>query len=163
MPLVNDGLIYLGLDPGASGGIARLCGSTLNVTAMPKTEADIWTWTKGSILPIFAVLEANTGYVGGIGNPGSAMFKFGVNHGLLEMALVAAGIPYRKISPAVWQKGLGIPTRKKGKAGESKTQFKNRLKARAQQLYPGAEVTLATADAILIARYCQILCRSEAV
>ena len=38
---------------------------------------------------------------------------------------------------------------------ESKTEWKNRLKGMAQQLYPDLKVTLATADALLIATYCK--------
>lgn len=42
---------------------------------------------------------------------------------------------------------------KKKIGGESETQWKNRLKAKAQQLFPQQEVTLATADALLIAEF----------
>ena len=49
-----------------------------------------------------------------------------------------------------WQKGLSIQPKRKE---ESKTQFKNRQKGLAQQMHPDIKVTLATADAILIAEY----------
>ena len=37
--------------------------------------------------------------------------------------------------------------------GYSKTEWKNKLKAKAQQLFPGEKVTLATCDSLLIAEY----------
>lgn len=153
--------IYLGLDPGASGGIARLDEHRLVVQSLENmTTADIWEYVRGfspqstalgkdGYRPVFAILERVGGYAGEA-QPGSRMFNFGVTYGQLLMALVAAGIPFEQITPGVWQKGVGIPPRKKG---ESKTDFKNRLKARAQELFPGVKVTLNVADAILIAEY----------
>lgn len=147
--------VYLGLDPGASGGIASLYrGGLTAIAASALTLRDLWEWLR-PVTPGFAtyaVLEKVGGFVKGNATPGSAMFNFGANYGALEMALVAAGIPYEVVTPAVWQKGLGVPGRKKN---ESKTAWKNRLKARAQALFPGAKVTLATADALLIAEYCR--------
>lgn len=156
--------IYIGIDPGASGGLAALNGRVIASVPMPETEADIWQWVKYQaewlrahdegayeIVPACAVLESNTGYVGDSGNPGSAMFKFGRSAGLLEMALIAAGIPYELVTPARWQKALGIPTRKR----DAKGQFKSRLKAFAQRLFPHVTVTLKTCDALLIAEYCR--------
>ena len=135
-------------------------GCEIEAVAMPATERDIWNWITGQMWEAvsgkvehnigFAVIEQNTGYVGGEGNPGSAMFKFGRSAGLLTMALVAAGIPYEEITPGQWQKKLGIPPRKKG---EAKGVFKNRLKAEAQRLFPRIPVTLKTADALLLAEY----------
>ena len=42
-----------------------------------------------------------------------------------------------------------------GKSSGSKTEWKNKLKAKAQQLFPvwSKRITLATADALLIAEY----------
>ena len=150
-------MLYLGIDPGASGGLAVIDGGKhVETTSMPATEKDIWLWVCMEQREQRAVIEYNTGFVGGEGNPGSAMFKFGTNHGLLEMALIAAAIPYEKVSPAKWQKALGITPRKKGVGAESRTQFKNRLKSRAQSLFPSAKVTLSTCDALLIAHYCRL-------
>ena len=150
----NVGQVYLGIDPGASGGMAVVdgAGRLMQFAAMcGDTDRDTWEWIE-SCLATRAVMEQNTGYVGGVGNPGSAMFQFGRSHGLVEMALIATGIPYERVTPGVWQKALGIPGRKRT---EAKGAWKNRLKAHAQQLFPDAKVTLATADALLIAVYCQ--------
>ena len=160
--LIADTRIYLGLDPGASGGIAWVSSDSVESVAMPSTDRDIWDWLTAPgpfgeerTLPTHAVLEKVNGYVGDGGNPGSAMFKFGTSYGSLKMALTAAGIPFEEIPPQTWQKALGIPKRKKG---ESKTVWKNRLKAHAQRLFPQEKITLATADALLIATYCKRKC-----
>jgi hypothetical protein len=149
---------YIGVDPGASGGVVCLSTKSpqVSISSMPSTTADLWGWvttlkrrTDGSIT---AVLEKVTGYVGDGGNPGSGMFKFGVGYGEVRMALTAAGIPFEEVVPTVWQRGLGIAARAKG---EGKTAWKNRLRAHAQKLFPGVKVTLATADALLIAEWCR--------
>lgn len=169
-PTGNDPPVcYIGIDPGASGGLAALDGAApggvrtmLGMASLSFTERSIWDWLQDMLLhsvgrnfapgACFAVIEKNSGYVGGAGNPGSAMFKFGKSYGLLTMALIAASIPYEEATPGVWQRALGVPPRKHG---ESKGAFKNRLKTRAQQLFPQVKVTLATADALLIAEYCR--------
>ena len=158
--------VYLGIDPGASGGlVAWDSWEVVNAVPMSPTESDIWLWLRG-VSGRFnlhgeweghdcqAIIEKVGGYVGDAGNPGSSMFKFGASYGGLRMALIAAGIPFEEVTPQAWQKAFGISPRKK-KAGESKIQWKNRLKARAQQLFPNMKVTLATADALLIATYCK--------
>jgi hypothetical protein len=70
-------------------------------------------------------------------------FTFGNGFGHLEMALTAAGIPFARIRPQVWQKELGCLTK-----GD-----KNVSKRKAQELFPSMKVTHATADALLIAKY----------
>lgn len=146
---------YLGIDPGASGGLALISGDGgLVCEAMPETQRDVWVWIAAksptATCPTFACIEQVGGHIQGNNQPGSAMFKFGFSAGGLNMALTAAGIPFELVTPQRWQKALGIPSRKKT---ESKGQFKNRLKAFAQQLFPQEKVTLSTADAILIAEY----------
>lgn len=144
-------MIFIGVDPGVSGGLAELGKRGANGIKMPGTEKDVWEWVQPFMtapLPVFAVIERVGGYVGEA-QPGSAAFKFGASYGGLRMALVAAGIPFEEVTPQKWQKEYQLA---RGK-GESKTSWKNRLKAKAQQLFPDLVVTLATADALLIAEY----------
>lgn len=149
---------FIGVDPGASGGLAVLAtGLDAYACPMPATERDIWEYLRDEAAsaegPVAAVIEKVGGYTGQ-GQPGSAMFKFGASYGRLCMALCAAGIPYEEITPQTWQKAMGIPPRK-NREGETKTAWKNRLKSHAQRLFPKLSVTLATADAILIAEFCR--------
>jgi hypothetical protein len=155
--------IYIGVDPGASGGLAYLTVTSMNrVTAvgavpMPDSYTDIWIWAKAvrdsqrKPERLTAVIELVGGYVGGPGNTGSSMFKFGASFGALKMALVAAGIPFEAVPPQKWQKEFGMHRGKK----EKKHQYKARLKAKAQELFPENEPTLATCDALLIAEWCR--------
>jgi hypothetical protein len=151
--------VYLGIDPGASGGIAAQYLGAVSCIPMPKTEADVWNFISSfQHCSTVAVVERVGGYIQGNATPGSAMFNFGVSYGGLRMALIAAGIRFEDVPPQKWQKTLGIAPRKSAKkdakTGESKTVFKNRLKAKAQQLFPEQKVTLATADALLLLEYC---------
>lgn len=148
--------LYVGIDPGASGGLA--CVGLVHASAepMPRTEDDLLDWFRqlpsGDGINVYAVIEKVGGYIKGSEFPGSAMFNFGDGYGQLKMACAAEGLIRELVTPGVWQKGLGIPGRKKD---EAKTPWKNRLKAVAQRLFPEVKVTLATADALLIAEYCR--------
>lgn len=145
--------VYLGIDPGQNGGIARLCHRDVIAVPMPITEGDIWGWLFSYASPraqrVFAIIEK----VHSMPKQGvSSTFKFGVSYGGLRMALVGIGVPFEEVTPQVWQKALSIPRRKKT---ETTAQWKNRLKAKAQQLFPRVEITPKTADALLIAEYCR--------
>jgi hypothetical protein len=162
MPMIPVVPTYLGLDPGSSGGIAALRGGAVRLAALDKLSAhDLWAWVReygrGDLRPLhsaassFAVLEKVGGYVGGAHARGSHMFTFGTSFGMLRMALVAASIPFEEVPPQKWQKEFGLRKTK----GETDTSWKNRLKSRAQQLFPSEKITLATADALLMAEYCR--------
>lgn len=141
---------YIGIDPGVHGGIAVLSadGSVVEVAKMPATPMDLLDFLSRHKDDSFCVLER----VGGMpGNGGSAMFNFGKGYGHLQMALLALGIPTNDVTPNKWEKSFQLGS--SGKYG--KTEWKNRLKAKAQQLFPslGRKITLATCDALLIAEY----------
>ncbi len=173
---------YLGVDPGVNGGLAVVRGGDLRAASMPESMPDLWYLFMnefgGEAAPCFACLEKVNGYVGDGGNPGSAMFKFGQSAGALEMMLSHPlnGVPFEKVTPQRWQKALGIPSKKrhtskvrhvitKGKrkgqvvqkavGGETGAQFKERLRQHAQRLFPSHRISLAVADAVLLAVYCQ--------
>jgi hypothetical protein len=74
------------------------------------------------------------------------MFNFGKGVGHLEAITYMQGLEMRQVMPQKWQKALSLGNSN----GMSKTEWKNKLKERAQQLYPKVTVTLATADALLI-------------
>ncbi len=144
--------LFLGLDPGVLGGLARIDRNFgVSAVPMPVTEVDVWEWFSrwAGSTEVFAVVEKVGGFVAGNPTPGSAMFKFGRNVGLLVGCLVAAGIPFEEVTPQKWQKEFAL----KRTPAETKRQYKNRAKGIAQKLFPGSDVTLPTADAILIAEY----------
>ena len=164
----NPQPLYLGIDPGASGGIAVVTPAyfqdhgttTSRAWPMPRDEEQMWKLVQGirELGKIKAVaLEQVGGYVQGSGgNIGSAMFTFGRNYEMPLMAVVAAGVPLAsitKVHPHTWQRSYPrMPKREPGEQpGAWKRRLKKHLKERAQKLFPGLKVTLATADALLIA------------
>lgn len=140
--------LHLGIDPGASGGIAFIPDNNPAkawAVKMPETLADLWYVLDGvgfDSNDYHACLEKVHSMPGqGV----ASSFKFGQGFGHLEMALTAAKIPYTYVTPQKWQKELGCLT-----GGD-----KNVSKARAQQLFPHLKITHALADALLIAEYCR--------
>lgn len=148
-------MILIGVDPGLSGGIAWQ-STEAHAVKMPATEHDIATVFAGfEMADCFAYLEK----VHSMPEQGvKSSFTFGQNYGSLRMALVANAIPFEDVTPQKWMGHYGLKRRK----DESKTAWKNRLKAKAQQLFPRLKVTLATADALLIAEYGRRLRTGEA-
>ena len=136
----------VGIDPGKAGGIAVVDGTEVTAMPMPETAKDVLETFREIGTADWVVLEK----VGAMpGDGGVAMFTFGKGVGHLEMALLACGLRFVEVTPAKWMGEMGM--RKKG--GESRPQFKNRLKGLAQQLYPTVKVTLKTADALLLAEW----------
>lgn len=141
--------VILGIDPGASGGIAwinwsesdgRLYG--VKAHKMPETPRDLAELLDGytDTYGLSAVIERVSSRPGqGV----SSTFKFGANFGMLQGVLAALEIPYDLVTPTVWQKAMGCLS-----GGD-----KNRTKAAAQRLFPSLKITHATADALLLAEY----------
>ena len=152
--------IIIGIDPGKNGGIAVLDedANVIDIMKMPETPQDLLD-ALSNYLPIeqqqtsICYLEK----VGGMpGQSGSAMFSFGRSYGHIEMALLASKIPTYEILPQRWQKHFSLSGSSITKSSSAeKREHKNRLKAKAQQLFPqlGKKITLSTCDALLIAEY----------
>ena len=140
----------IGIDPGALGGIAVLDGTSgelVECAKMPSTPMDILNYLK-------EWNGCSVCYLEDVGNgmPGQsskATATFARHNGHLEMALLALGISTVKVTPAKWQKALGLS----GKKGESKQSHKNRIKAKMQLSFPKFKMTLWAADALAIASY----------
>lgn len=139
---------HIGIDPGSNGGIAVLddSGAVIFLRKMPETPQDLIDTLRHFADDSCCTLEK----VGGMpGNGGMAMFNFGKGYGHLEMALLALKIPTETVTPQKWEKTYQLGTSR----GVGKTEWKNRLKAKAQQLFPDQKLTLAVCDALLIAEY----------
>jgi len=135
-------MVVMGIDPGASGGVAWIRDGGSTAVPMPDTERDLLDFLSDGIEEEtrFAYLEK----VHSMPRQGVAStFKFGVNYGMLRGMLIALRIPFDDVTPQKWQKEMGCLTR-----GD-----KNVSKARAQQLFPQLKVTHAIADALLIAEF----------
>jgi hypothetical protein len=154
-------MIYIGIDPGVNGGLARFHDGTLvGFTPMPATERDIWGWfefIKG--LEATAVIEKIHPAILGIGK--SQMSTLYGNYMQLRGFLIAAGIRFEAVRPQEWMRGVGVPPRSKN---ESDKEWKDRLRARAQELFPKLSIWTelkslgrqrAICDALLIAEFCR--------
>ena len=134
----------IGIDPGTNGGIAWITGGKPCVEKMPDTLKDLWELLRDIDIASEEYCHAYIEQVHSSPQMGvKSAFTFGNGFGHLEMALTAAGIPFTRIRPQVWQKELGCLTK-----GD-----KNVTKRKAQELFPSLKVTHATADALLIAKY----------
>ena len=141
--------MIIGIDPGMSGGIAVLTGegAVIDVFNMPQTMADLWEslweWKNNAVCYLEDV---------GHGMPGQsskATATFARHCGHIEMALLALGISTHTVTPNKWMKSYQL-----GKSSDyEKREWKNRLKSKAQQLFPKQKVTLSVCDALLIAEY----------
>lgn len=143
---MNTSPQILAADPGKNGGLAfGRSGEVPQLFNMPNTPHDLCELLL-SLRPDKFVMEEVGGYVGGAGQPGSAMFTFGQNYGVLLGVAAALALPTTLVRPQKWQKLLSLGT----STGMSKSAWKNKLKAKAQQLYPRVKITLKTSDACLI-------------
>ena len=146
--------MYLGIDPGKSGGVALVSPNRNAVFAvkMPATEEGIARLFEEVAIenrPTACFLE----YVHAMPGQGvTSMFNFGQNFGAIKAALYAARIDFNIVSPVKWQKTVGLIY-----PGLSKTEKKNRHKARAADLFSDIKITHAIADALLIAEYTRMV------
>jgi len=154
-------IIYIGGDPGKRGGIGVVYRPGIaNAHKWPESERDGLELLRSlSEVPSNYTLMGMVEKVGAMPGQGvTSMFTFGRNYQAMRSAFLAARVPFDDVTPRTWQKAIGISPRKKvgKKFVETKTQFKNRLKAKARQLYPNTDITLATCDAVLIAHYAML-------
>lgn len=135
-------------DPGWSGAFAHDSVITgASCYKMPDSIDGIAVRLKAfKAAGIGRLVVEQVGGFAGTGQPGSAMFRFGENFGAVIGVAVALGYRVERVHPQKWIKAHSLGTR--GKL--TKTQWKNKLKARAQELFPEVEVSLANADALLI-------------
>lgn len=138
---------YIGIDPGASGGIAIVCGLGVSSWKMPETERDIYELIESLKVWSGDLSTAVIERVHSMPRQGVAStFKFGVGYGGLRMALIASGIPWHEVTPQRWQRDMSCLTK-----GD-----KNVSKRKAQQLFPSHKITHANADALLLAEWLRI-------
>lgn len=169
----------LAIDPGAKGGFAWTVMGRAHAVKMPETDTDIVNKIRDIIEfaregggEIEVWMEQVSGFAGGSGHPGSAMFNFGDGVGIIKGALLYARVRTLYVSPQRWQKWFNIGTRGamvKAVAGaivtkeekkridtanrKMKQEWKNKLKDQAQRRFPHLIVTLGMADALLILEY----------
>jgi len=142
--------ILIGVDPGKTGGVAMLDGyeGVTRVYAMPDSDWETWELfselarTQGEKR---AVLEKVNSFAQGR----TSAFTFGRQFGFVQACLIACRIPFEEVTPQKWQKALGCASTK----DLTYAQRKKQLQDMARKLYPHVDVSLSTADALLLAHY----------
>ena len=141
---------YIGIDPGASGGIALYDGNTLYASKCPQKVGDMYALleiyaSRGDISQTRVFIEKVWSFPS---DSHKTAFSFGKNYGSWIAALEIIQLDYKMITPKAWQKYHGTPKM-------IKKDRKNWLKAFAQNRVDETglsfRVTLNTSDAIMIA------------
>ena len=142
----------IAIDPGASGGFCQFIGDKAiqawRFTSLSDFVDDLFEIKADPDLTIELVLEDVPPFAGK-NIPSSTGFKLGKSCGFYEGVARGLRIPCHMVRPQTWQKGFG------GVKGQSTSVKKRILKDHASRLYPqlGKQITLATADAVLIGHY----------
>jgi len=147
--------IYVGIDPGKSGGMAIYDEKSISAHKCPETEGDMYALFEimssradmGSITDFYAIIEHVWGFPT---DSATTAFKFGKNFGAWLTILQIVNCPYNLVTPREWQGFYHIPKL-------IKKERKQLLKSMAGNLPikydEDTRVTYNTADAILIAVY----------
>ena len=158
--------MIIGIDPGATGGMAwwSVTDGAGSYAFTNQTEKDIVeqlreviadVWPKHRSLVYLEKVSAMPGHGEKCEKckrapaPTTSSFNFGQSYGFLRGIVLSHGLALHDITPQKWCQHFGL----KKKKGETNTQWKNRHKAKAQQLFPDQKVTHAVADALLIMNY----------
>lgn len=155
----------IAIDPGAAGGIAISTDGDVTAYKMPDTLADI-----RDLLEPFTVhksviyCERVGSYMPGNSGPSAATFAEHV--GALKGIICCLRIPVVFPTPQMWMNhfiGKQVYKEKKGDGYDDKAwkavlarrknDRKNKIKAKAQELYPDLRITLKTSDAIGVLHY----------
>ena len=143
---------YIGIDPGASGGIAVIHNGKIKAYKCPKSSEDmalLFQMCIGSTSAADTRLLMERVWARPT-NAVRAAFSYGVNYGQWLGIAATHEVQMNTVIPVEWIKYVGCPKALK------KDVRKRWLKQKASDLYPSIKrVTLATADAILITHYAE--------
>jgi crossover junction endodeoxyribonuclease RuvC len=142
----------IAIDPGQSGGIASWSNGIIAARAMPGTEGDVLALLRHLCSDpdnTVVFLEEVGGYVGKA-QPGSSMFKFGRGFGFLLGCIQTLGVRLELVRPQKWQKEFSLGT---ASSCATQSEWKNKLKAASQRIFPAITVTLAISDSLLLLEY----------
>jgi hypothetical protein len=144
--------IYIGCDPGLSGGFVVLSetGAVIEVFKTPETiQAFAESLGKYGDPEKYVVTLVKERVHSMPKNGAKSNFTFGYTIGVLESAISFYRIRHFDITPQTWMKYYMM----KKDPSETDTAWKNRLKARAMGLFPQSKIALWNSDAFLIAEY----------
>lgn len=141
--------LTIAVDPGASGGIAWDRDGQLGAVGMPEAITDVIDLIRSLVVGTHHPeiwIEDVPKFVGKA-IPSSTTAVLFKNYGYIEGAATALGLRVILTKPHDWQKHFRLGTKRDC---ASTTEWKNKLKAEAARRFPTLDVTLKTADALLI-------------
>jgi crossover junction endodeoxyribonuclease RuvC len=144
----------IGIDPGANGAYSVLFeDGKMEVNNLPEAHELVEVINElmnaEPDVKVICYLEKVGGFIAGRANPGSAMFNFGENYGMLKGVMMACGMPFILVTPQAWQKGIsGLESGK-----DNQSARKHALANEAKRRHPTLKITLKNSDAVLIADY----------
>tara|TARA_R100000458_G_C8214477_1_gene200882 strand:+ start:475 stop:954 length:480 start_codon:yes stop_codon:yes gene_type:complete len=141
---------YIGIDPGASGGIAIWDGNTLSACKCPKNIGDMYAvleiyCSRGDLGETAILLEKVWSFPS---DSHKTAFSFGKNYGSWLAALEIIGAKYKLVTPKTWQKYHEVPKLDKKERKTFCKTFSQNAVDKTEQVF---NVTYYTADAIMIA------------
>lgn len=139
--------MIVAIDPGVSGGIAIEFEEHIELHAMPDTLTELLELLKTNCVKDAELWIEEVPKFTGKNIPSSTTAVLFRNVGRVEGIAVTLGYALHRVSPVEWQKNLGLGGRK---SCASQGEWKRKLKNKAQELHPLLDVTLKTADALLI-------------
>lgn len=161
--LPTSGKVWGAFDPGVNGALALVSGKWdcgAYTYKMPTTDADLWKLVSDHCIAADAVaVEQLAPRPANVRDYKTGEWRSTIlkstcvlwgNYRAVRAMLAANRSRIEEVLPKRWQADLRIPPRAKG---ETDVQWKNRLKAKAQQLFPKVDVFLWNADALLIAEW----------
>ena len=115
-------MIYIGIDPGLTGGIALIDGNRASAQPMPVAGGEVHAGAVAALL--LAWLNGQRAQVaiervGAMPGQGvSSMFKFGCGYGQVRGVCAALGLPVALVQPQAWKKRVlsGLSHDKEGAA-----------------------------------------------
>jgi hypothetical protein len=140
--------IFIGIDPGKTGGIASIKDGHAATVRMPKTRHLIEETLHCLCQHAGTFCTVEIQHVMGIEGRKTA-FTIGFNYGFLLGILEALGVRFQEVRAVDWQAEMfrGLPKAK------TRPERKARSKEIAEQLYRLGKITDGESDALLIAEF----------
>lgn len=126
-------MIYLGVDPGAKGGLAAIDENSKVLFAVPMSRENLVNYIKKLH---YDIIETNDGVIACVEKVGAmpgqgvtSMFSFGKSAGFIEGVLESFQIPYQLVPPQTWKKSFSLLHKDKKASIET-----------CKQLFPGVNL-----------------------
>ena len=151
-------VMLIGIDPGASGGVAYMIGNSVNTFKHPDTKTlSIWFKENSELYDAYCVIEHQEVRPQDVDDMRIfAMQKLVKQYNQTCALMMAHGIRYAAVRPKSWQKTLGIELK-----GTEYGMRKNKLKQHSAKQYPTVKVTLWNADALCLLQYALLKAKHE--